>query len=114
MSLNCPEIMIHSAKTTNFKKENKMTGMVSAQHILVEQEFEAQDLIKKLNGGESFESLAMDFSKCPSGKSGGNLGAFGRGQMVKPFEDATYGLEIGQTSEPVKTQFGFHLIRRIS
>jgi peptidyl-prolyl cis-trans isomerase C len=91
-----------------------MSGMVSAQHILVEQEFEAQDLVKKIGAGESFESLAMDFSKCPSGKSGGSLGTFGRGQMVKPFEDATYGLEVGQVSGPVKTQFGYHLIKRLS
>ena len=85
---------------------------ISASHILVDQEFEIKDLQKKLNEGESFEKLAKDFSKCPSGKSGGALGDFGRGSMVKPFEDAAFGLEPGKVSEPVKTQFGYHLIKR--
>jgi peptidyl-prolyl cis-trans isomerase C len=85
---------------------------ISASHILVEQEFECQDLQRKLEAGESFEKLAQDFSKCPSGKRGGALGEFGRGQMVKPFEDAAFGLEPGKVSGPVKTQFGYHLIKR--
>ena len=85
---------------------------ISASHILVEQEFEVKDLEKKLQGGETFEKLAQDFSKCPSGKSGGALGEFGRGMMVKPFEDAAFQLEPGQVSAPVKTQFGYHLIKR--
>ena len=85
---------------------------ISAKHILVEHEHEAQDLIKKIGEGESFEDLAAKFSKCPSGRQGGALGRFGRGQMVKPFEDAAFELEVGQTSGPVKTQFGFHLIHR--
>ncbi len=85
---------------------------VTASHILVEQEFEAQDLIKKLNEGETFENLAKNFSKCPSGKNGGSLGEFGRGMMVKPFEEATYALNVGETSGPVQTQFGYHLIKR--
>lgn len=90
-----------------------MTDKVNAQHILVDHEHEAQDLIKKLDEGTSFEDLAKDFSKCPSGRSGGNLGEFARGMMVKPFEDAAFALEVGQTSSPVKTQFGYHLIKRI-
>jgi peptidyl-prolyl cis-trans isomerase C len=85
---------------------------IAASHILVEQEFEVKDLQKKLSEGESFEKLAKDFSKCPSGKSGGALGEFSRGMMVKPFEDAAFALEPGKISEPVKTQFGYHLIKR--
>ncbi len=85
---------------------------VSALHILVDQEFEAQDLLKKLSEGTSFEDLARDFSKCPSGKNGGSLGEFGRGMMVKPFEEATYALGVGETSGPVQTQFGYHIIKR--
>ncbi len=85
---------------------------ISASHILVEQEFEVKDLEKKLLEGQSFEKLAQDFSKCPSGKSGGALGEFGRGMMVKPFEDAAFSLEPGKVSGPVKTQFGYHLIKR--
>ena len=85
---------------------------VSARHILVENEHEAQDLVKKLEEGKSFEDLAKEFSKCPSGEGGGDLGEFGKGQMVKPFEDAAFGLEPGKVSGPVQTQFGYHLIQR--
>ncbi len=87
---------------------------INAQHILVEHEHEAQDLVKKLEDGKTFEELAKDFSKCPSGKSGGNLGEFGKGMMVAPFETAAFALEVGQTSGPVQTQFGYHLIKRIA
>ncbi len=85
---------------------------VKAKHILVEQEYEAQDLIKKLGEGETFETLAQKFSKCPSSQEGGDLGEFTKGQMVKPFEDAAFALGVGETSAPVKTQFGYHLIHR--
>ncbi len=85
---------------------------VSAKHILVEHEYEVLDLVKKIEDGASFEQLAKDFSTCPSGKNGGDLGTFGRGQMVKPFEQAVYALEVGAVSAPVKTQFGYHLILR--
>ena len=90
-----------------------MSDVINAQHILVDQEFEAQDLVKKLNEGVSFEKLAEDFSKCPSGKSGGNLGNFGKGQMVPEFEQAAFSLDVDQVSAPVKTQFGYHLIKRL-
>jgi len=83
-----------------------------AKHILVEHQFEAEDLVKKMSEGATFEELAMDFSKCPSGKEGGDLGQFSKGMMVKPFEEAVLALEAGQTSGPVKTQFGYHLIHR--
>ena len=89
-------------------------SQISAQHILVEQMHEAEDLVKKLSEGVAFSELAQKFSKCPSGKSGGGLGEFGRGQMVKPFEEAAYALEVDQISGPVQTQFGYHLIKRLS
>lgn len=85
---------------------------VSAKHILVEQEFEAQDLLKKIEEGESFEDLASKFSKCPSGRQGGDLGAFGKGRMVPSFEEAAFALDVDQVSHPVRTQFGYHLIKR--
>ena len=91
-----------------------MSEVINAQHILVDHEHEAKDLVKKLNDGVTFEELAKDYSKCPSGKSGGNLGDFGKGMMVKPFEDAAFELKVGQVSDPVKTQFGHHLIKRLS
>ena len=86
---------------------------VTAKHILVDQEYEAKDILAKLEKGESsFEELAQKFSKCPSAKSGGHLGEFRKGQMVAPFEEAAFSLETGKVSEPVKTQFGYHLILR--
>lgn len=87
---------------------------VRAQHILVNQEFEIQDIIKKLKEGKTFEELARDFSECPSGKDGGDLGEFGRGMMVPSFEKVAFALMPGEVSGPVRTQFGFHLIKRIS
>lgn len=88
-----------------------MTKM-RAKHILVEHKFEADDLVKKLDEGIPFEKLAQDFSHCPSGKDGGDLGEFSKGMMVKPFEEAVLKLKEGETSGPVKTQFGYHLILR--
>lgn len=84
---------------------------VKASHILVDTKEEA-DLIKsKIDNGESFEMLAKKYSKCPSGENGGDLGYFQRGQMVKPFEDAAFNLPVGQVSAPLKTQFGWHIIK---
>ena len=86
---------------------------VHARHILVEQEFEAQDLQRKLGEGVKFEALAAQFSRCPSGAKGGDLGEFTRGRMVEAFEDAAFALKVGETSCPVRTRFGYHLIQRI-
>lgn len=89
-----------------------MTTEIKASHILVKTEQEAQNLLQQIKNGASFEYLAQENSLCPSGKSGGDLGSFGKGMMVKPFEDAAFALnEIGEVSEPVKTQFGWHLIK---
>ena len=87
-------------------------SQVTAQHILVDHEYEITDLLKKIDDGKSFEELARDYSNCPSGKDGGSLGPFGKGMMVKPFEQAAFALNVGEVSGPVKTQFGFHLIKR--
>ena len=89
-----------------------MTTQVRARHILVPTLNEATDLHTKVKSGEDFGSLAKQFSKCPSGQQGGDLGVFGRGQMVKPFEDAAFGLDVGGLSTPVQTQFGYHLVQR--
>ena len=85
---------------------------VRAKHILVQTLNEAMDLHTKITSGEDFSQLAKTFSKCPSGQNGGDLGLFGRGQMVKPFEDAAFNLDIGGLSTPVQTQFGYHLVQR--
>jgi len=85
---------------------------VRARHILVPTLNEAVEVFNKIKEGEDFGAVARKMSKCPSGQNGGDLGEFGHGQMVKPFEDASFGLEVGQLSEPVQTQFGYHLIQR--
>ena len=85
---------------------------ISARHILVEEEQAAIDLIEKLKGGADFAALAQEFSTGPSGPKGGDLGYFGRGQMVPDFETAAFDLEIGTFSAaPVQTQFGWHVIK---
>jgi len=90
-----------------------MPAKVKASHILVEKQSEALKILEELKTGARFEDLARKYSTCPSGKKGGALGAFGRGQMVKPFETAAFNLEVGQTTnQPVKTQFGYHIIKR--
>jgi peptidyl-prolyl cis-trans isomerase C len=86
---------------------------IKASHILVSHEYEAQDLLKKIEQGEDFEKLAKDFSNCPSAKQGGFLGEFSRGQMVPSFEKAAFALQVGEISKIVRTQFGFHVIKRI-
>ncbi len=89
-----------------------MSNQITCQHILVDNDYQVEDLKKKLAEGVSFEELAKDFSSCPSGQEGGNLGSFGKGVMVPAFEDAAFALEVGQVSGAVRTQFGYHLIKR--
>ncbi|MDR1168236.1 MAG: peptidyl-prolyl cis-trans isomerase [Heliobacteriaceae bacterium] len=83
---------------------------VRARHILVKSQEQAVQIKKAIDDGGSFGYYAKNYSICPSGQSGGNLGYFQRGQMVKPFEDAAFSLPAGKVSEPVKTDFGWHLI----
>ena len=87
-----------------------MTEEVRASHILVKTEEEANKLYDEIKNGKDFADVAAMVSLCPSGAAGGDLGFFGRGMMVKPFEDAAFSLEIGELSKPVETQFGWHLI----
>lgn len=88
-----------------------MATKIHAKHILVKTEQEAGAILFDLKRGASFEELAKKKSLCPSGKSGGDLGWFGRGQMVKEFEDAAFSTPAGQLSKPFKTQFGWHIIK---
>lgn len=87
------------------------TEEFNASHILVETEDKAKDLIAQLNGGADFADLAREHSTGPSGPNGGELGWFGPGMMVKPFEDAVLALESGSISAPVQTQFGWHVVK---
>ena len=84
---------------------------MKASHILVSTLEQAQSILAEANA-LNFGSLAQQHSSCPSGARGGDLGEFGPGQMVKPFEDATISTPVGEISQPVQTQFGFHLIHR--
>ena len=84
---------------------------VSAKHILVKEEDKCQEILEEIIAGKVFEEAAQQYSTCPSGQKGGDLGEFGKGQMVKEFEEAAFAAEIGQVVGPVKTQFGYHLIK---
>lgn len=91
--------------TTNYSQ-------VRAEHILVKTEAEANDIKAQIEEGKiSFEDAAKEYSKCPSKANGGDLGYFGRGMMVKEFETASFEGEVGKVSNPVQTQFGWHLIK---
>ena len=84
---------------------------IRASHILVKTEEEAKKLLEEIKNGADFAKLASEHSMCPSGRDGGDLRFFGRGMMVKPFEDDAFALKKGEVSEPVETQFGWHLIK---
>jgi len=88
-----------------------MVQKVNASHILVKGEGEAYVILQKIREGASFEEMAKQKSICPSGKRGGSLGWFGRNQMVKEFEVAAFAAKKGQIIGPVKTQFGWHIIK---
>lgn len=90
-----------------------MAKKVRASHILVDNEEHAKQLKLQLERGEkTFEELAREKSQGPSSKNGGDLGFFGRNEMVKPFERTAFDLDIGEISDPVKTEFGWHLIKK--
>ena len=84
---------------------------IRASHILVSDEKTAKELKTKIAAGSTFEEMAELYSSCPSKAKGGDLGWFGKGQMVKPFEESAFSLSEGTVSQPVKTQFGYHLIK---
>jgi len=110
-------VTVSDADARKFYDENPDRFMgeesVNASHVLVKTEQEALELLSKIKSGElSFEDAARNSSTCPSGSNGGNLGDFGRGQMVAEFDSAVFAMEVGEISDaPVKTQFGYHLIK---
>jgi peptidyl-prolyl cis-trans isomerase C len=97
---------IYDEKIGSVKPEQE----IHARHILVATEAEAKEVAERLKKGEDFATVAKEKSKDTSAE-GGDLGFFARGQMLKPFEDAAFALEVGQVSEPVQTQFGWHIIK---
>jgi parvulin-like peptidyl-prolyl isomerase len=115
-------------QTTTSRQTGQEPGMIKASHILIAYQgaerstaTRSQDEARRLAGelagliaGDSlsFEQAAIEYSDCPSGAQGGDLGRFGRGSMVPAFEDAAFGLEPGEVSGVVETGFGYHLIKR--
>jgi peptidyl-prolyl cis-trans isomerase C len=97
---------IYDEKIVQLKPEQE----VHARHILVATEAEAKEVAERLKKGEDFAAVAKEKSK-DTGAEGGDLGFFPRGQMLKPFEEAAFALDVGQISEPVQTQFGWHIIK---
>jgi len=92
-----------------------MSNKIKCSHILVQKQSEALAILERIKNGEKFGKLAKELSiDSGSAKRDGNLGYFGRGKMVKEFENAAFNLQAGQISEPVKTQYGYHIIKRLS
>ena len=90
-----------------------MADKIRCSHILVNKEPLAREIQEKIKKGESFPKLAEQYSLDGSRKRGGDLGYFGRGAMVREFEKAAFSLKKGEVSGIVKTQYGYHIIKRI-
>lgn len=111
-----PSISISEEEMKDYFETNKemfnQEEEVKARHILVETEGEANEVLEKLNAGEDFSELAKEYSLDKGSKeSGGELGFFGRGRMVKEFEDAAFALKTDEISEPIKSSHGYHIIQ---
>ncbi len=117
MSINkvLSEVTVNEEEVENYYKTNKELfkegESVKAKHILVDTFEECDNIASEIKAGLNFEEAAQKYSKCPSNANGGDLGTFTRGRMVPEFEEAAFKLNIGEISEPVKTQFGYHLIK---
>lgn len=83
---------------------------VRASHLLVDTKEECEALRTRIEGGDAFADVAGEVSKCPSGRQGGDLGFFGRGVMVPEFDQVAFDLPVNELSQPVETQFGWHLL----
>ncbi len=85
-------------------------SQASARHILVSTEEQCNQLKAEIEGGKDFAAVAREHSRCPSSRDGGNLGSFGRGQMVPEFDTVVFSAPLNTVQGPVKTQFGYHLL----
>ena len=94
--------------------EKAMSDKIKCSHILVNKQSEALAILERIKKGEKFGKIAKEMSiDSGSAKRDGSLGYFGRGMMVKPFEEAAFKLQVGAISEPVKSEFGYHIIKRL-
>ena len=111
------EIKLKDEDLKSYYEKNKnryyQQEEVNASHILVKTKKEANSILKELKQGKSFDQLAREHSTCPSKNNGGNLGWFGYGKMVPEFNKAAFNLNKGEISDPVKTQFGYHIIKAV-
>ncbi len=110
------KVTVAEEEVKKFYTENMdqfMAGeTVNASHILVDSEEKAKEIAEDIKSGKiSFEDAAKQYSSCPSKEKGGNLGEFQRGQMVPEFDEACFTMEVGTMSEPIQTQFGYHIIK---
>lgn len=110
------EVTVTDEDALNYYNNNKnlftQPATVTAKHILVDDKALCEQIKKELDENElTFEEAASKYSTCPSKEEGGNLGSFGRGMMVPEFEEAAFNLELNVVSEPVQSQFGYHLIK---
>lgn len=108
-------ITVTEEEINSFYDENKhffqRPEVARASHILVDDEEKANEVLDEINDGLSFEDAASKYSNCPSKANGGDLGEFSRGKMVPEFEEVAFSMEEGSISKPVKTQFGYHIIK---
>ena len=109
------DITLSEVEVKQFYEDNKEKFInpksINASHILVDELNVAEEIIAEINGGLSFEEAAQNHSKCPSSAKGGELGFFSKGAMVPEFEKAAFELSIDEMSGPVKTNFGYHIIK---
>ena len=116
MSIHRFSVCYNFRKTIKTRNNSKieMSNKIKCSHILVEKQSESLAILEKIKSGEKFGKLARELSiDTGSGKKDGSLGYFTKGMMVKPFEDAAFKLQIGEISEPIKTEFGYHIIKRL-
>jgi peptidyl-prolyl cis-trans isomerase C len=107
-------IEIYAIPIRGGKNSKALADKIKCSHILMKKQSEAIMILERLKNGESFSNLARQLSiDKGSAKRGGDLGLFGRGMMVRPFEEAAFKLNKGEmTQEPIKTEFGYHIIKR--
>lgn len=94
-------------------REEDFLVIYKASHILLEDEEDALEMLIYLEQGQKFEELAQEYSICDSAKNGGTLGKFSSGSMVPEFEKALFKLLPGEVSKPIKTKYGFHIIKKL-